>query len=139
MTGISSKPQQNPHQLTHQQQRGYDQHPRMLYFTSNDSSHFEKWRQGIIAETQKLFGNLSSIFIVDRYPDEIPLPTAPNHPLNDDTDPSGIQREYIRQQIADKVKEDRKLKSDKPKLFGFLMQRLSQDSLTQVHRRHLEI
>ena len=113
--------------------------PKILYFNSNDSSHFEKWRQGIIAETTKLFGNLSSIFIIDAYPDDIPLPEAPDQPLNDDTDPGGIQREYIRQQIADKVKEDRKMKSDKPKLFGFLLQRLSQDSLTQVHRRHLEI
>ena len=67
--------------------------PKMLYFNSNDSSHFEKWRQGIIAETTKLFGTLSSIFIMDAYPDDIPLPEAPDQPLNDDTDPGGIQRE----------------------------------------------
>ena len=145
MTGSSQsqpQPQRGSHQhqqKSHQQKRGFDQHSKILYFNSNDSSHFEKWRQGLITESQKLYGDLSSIFITDKYPEEIPLPTAPNQPLSDDTDPGGIQREYIRQQIANKVKEDQKLKSDKTKLFGFLLQRLSQDSITAVQRRQLEL
>ena len=136
-----TQPQQGSQNQRHPPRSSKPNHnaPKMLYFNSNDSSHFEKWKQGIITDTQKQFGKLSSIFLIDKFPDAIPLPTAPEHPLNDDTDPGGIQREYIRQQIADKVKEDRKLESDKPKLFGFLMQRLSQASVTQVHRRHLEI
>ena len=122
-----------------QSHRPKPDHPKILFFNSNDSSHFEKWRQGIIEDSTKLFGNLSSIFIVDAYPNDIPLPDPPDQPLNDDTDPGGIQREYIRQQIADKVKEDRKIKTDKPKLFGFLLQRLSQASKTQVQRRFIEL
>ena len=97
----------------------------ILHFESSDPAHFEKWRQAVTTEASKLFGKLSNIFITNQYPEETPLPEAPDEPLNDENDPGAIQREYIKQLISDKVRDDRKTREDKPKLFGFLINKLS--------------
>ena len=111
---------------------------KTLYFTSTDSAHFQKWRQFMINETFRIYGKLSCIFNTDEYPEPIPLPEAPIEPFNDANDPGGIQREYIKQLVADKIQDDRQLRKDKPKLFGFILEHLSPASLTQVQRRVVE-
>jgi hypothetical protein len=112
---------------------------RTLYFDSQDAAHFEKWRLAMVSETTTRYGKLANLFITNQYPPEDPLPTAPTFALTDDNDPGGIQREYIKQLISNKVRDDSQNKKDKPSLFGFILQRLSTASLTQVQRRVIEI
>jgi len=123
----------------HNNKKSTYQLPKILYFNAGDPSHYEKWRALLIQDTGKIFGELHTIFITNRLPIETPLPEPPNEPYDDMNDPGGIQREYIKQLISDKVKEDRKMKTDKPKLFSYLLSRISQPSLLQVQRRVVEL
>ena len=110
-----------------------------LHFDSKDPSHFEKWRRYMVTETSKTYGRLSTIFINDSYPPETPLPNVPNENYTDKNDPGGIKRELLKQTIADKVKKDSLMNDNKPKLFGSIIQSLSQTSLMVVQRRVSEI
>ena len=90
----------------------------------------------MIAETQKEYGKLSSIFVNGRYPPAELLPPAPEQPWTDENDPGSIQRELMKQRVAYKVRQDGKIEELKPSLYGMIKKHLSQSSMTQV-KRHI--
>lgn len=80
------------------------------------------------------YGKLSSIFITDSYPAPTPLPKVEKH-LDDTSDPGGIERQYLKELVSAKVREDLELRSNKPKLFALMLNAMSMESTVQVKRR----
>ena len=112
---------------------------KKLHFTYQDASHLEKWKRHMITTTGQTFGDLSSnIFILDEYPPPLPRPEQPDEPWDDNNDPGGIEREFLRRKIDDIMLEERRLRIDKPKLFKVILQSLSDASITQVKQRVIE-
>ena len=112
---------------------------KFLNYDSKDTAHLEKWRRYMISETNKQYGRLSTIFINDKYPPKPSLPSQPDAPWNDRNDPGGIEREALKQAVQNKFKTELKWDEDKPKLFGYMLQCLSQSSLMVVQRRAFEM
>ena len=131
----SSKPSGKP---SHYKQPGNkppgDAPVKVLQFHNPEATHLERWRAHMETDAGQKYGKLSSIFITDSYPAPTPLPKV-EKPLDDTSDPGGIERQYLKELVSAKVREDLELRSNKPKLFALMLNSMSMESTVQVKRR----